>query len=64
MVIVKTKMIQGISLSAKDVSDGRLFYENARQITREDFEDTHKRTRLEAYDIWVAKTKLVTIWSH
>lgn len=38
-------------LSAKDVSEGRLFYENARQITKEDFEDTHKRTRLEAFDI-------------
>jgi len=38
-------------LSAKDVSEGRLFYEKARQITKEDFEDTHKRTRLEAFDI-------------
>jgi type I restriction enzyme S subunit len=38
-------------LSAKDVSEGRLFYEKARQITKEDFKDTHKRTRLEAFDI-------------
>jgi type I restriction enzyme S subunit len=38
-------------LSVKDVFDGRLHYENARQITKEDFEDTHKRTRLEAFDI-------------
>jgi type I restriction enzyme, S subunit len=38
-------------LSAKDVSEGRLFYKDARQITKADFEDTHKRTRLEAFDI-------------
>jgi type I restriction enzyme S subunit len=34
-------------LSAKDVVDGRLLYEQARQITQADFDDTHKRTRLE-----------------
>lgn len=38
-------------LSAKDVSDGKLYYGNARQITKEDFLDTHKRTRLEPFDI-------------
>lgn len=38
-------------LSAKDVKEDRLNYENARQITREDFLETHKRTRLEPLDI-------------
>jgi type I restriction enzyme S subunit len=38
-------------LSAKDILDGRLAYENARQITESDFDDTHKRTRLEPLDI-------------
>jgi type I restriction enzyme S subunit len=38
-------------LSAKDILDGRLAYENARQITPSDFDDTHKRTRLEPLDI-------------
>ena len=38
-------------LSAKDVKNGRLHYENARQITKEDFEETHRRTNLEPGDI-------------
>ncbi len=37
-------------LSAKDVSNGKLSYENARQITKEDFQATNKRTRLEPFD--------------
>jgi len=38
-------------LSAKDILDGQMLYGNARQITKTDFADTHKRTRLEPYDI-------------
>jgi hypothetical protein len=34
-------------LSAKDVLDGHLVYDDARQITELDFRDTHRRTRLE-----------------
>jgi len=38
-------------LSAKDIVNGRIVYENARQITETDFLETHKRTRFEAFDI-------------
>lgn len=38
-------------ISAKDVYDGKIHYNEARQITKEDFEETHKRTRFEAGDI-------------
>lgn len=38
-------------LSAKDVNNGKLNYENARQITENDFVQTHKRTQLEPNDI-------------
>lgn len=38
-------------LSAKDVFDGKLNYNGARQITQADFEDTHKRTKLEPLDV-------------
>jgi type I restriction enzyme S subunit len=38
-------------LSAKNVKDGTLHYEKARQITRLDFEETHRRTNLEPGDI-------------
>lgn len=38
-------------LSAKDVVDGQLLYDNARQITEADFVETHKRTRFEPLDI-------------
>ena len=34
-------------LSAKDVKNGNLEYSNARQITKQDFIDSHKRTQLE-----------------
>ena len=43
-------------LSAKDVRDGKLHYSDARQITEEDFLDTHKRTRLEPYDILISNS--------
>jgi type I restriction enzyme, S subunit len=43
-------------LSAKDVSDGKLFYENARQITKEDFDDTNRRTQLEPLDVLITNS--------
>jgi type I restriction enzyme, S subunit len=43
-------------LSAKDVRNGTLIYENARQITKEDFLQTHKRTQLEPLDILIIST--------
>ncbi len=43
-------------LSAKDVKAGTLNYENARQITRDDFEETHRRTNLEAGDILITNS--------
>lgn len=38
-------------ISAKDIYDGRINYEKARQITKGDFLETHRRTRLEENDI-------------
>jgi type I restriction enzyme S subunit len=38
-------------LSAKDVKNGFLQYENAREITQKDFEETHRRTDLSPGDI-------------
>lgn len=43
-------------LSAKDVRDGKLNYENARQITYDDFVQTHKRTQLESLDILISNS--------
>lgn len=43
-------------LSAKDVKDDRLNYANAREITQEDFEETHRRTNLEPLDILVTNS--------
>ena len=43
-------------LSAKDVFDGRLDYSDAREITKEDFVDTHKRTCLEAGDVLLSNS--------
>lgn len=43
-------------ISCKDVSDGKIRYENARQITGADFIDTHKRTRLEPSDILITNS--------
>jgi type I restriction enzyme, S subunit len=40
-------------LSAKDVKAGTLNYEKARQITKQDFEETHRRTNLEPGDILI-----------
>lgn len=38
-------------ISVKDIRDGLINYQNARQITKSDFEDTHKRTKLEEGDL-------------
>jgi type I restriction enzyme S subunit len=43
-------------LSVKDISDNRLMYENARQITELDFLETHRRTNLEPEDILFTNT--------
>ena len=38
-------------ISCKDIYDKKINYERARQITKMDFEETHKRTKLEANDV-------------
>jgi type I restriction enzyme S subunit len=43
-------------LSVKDVKGDRLNYEQARQITKKDFEETHRRTNLEPGDILFTNT--------
>ncbi|MBD2546524.1 restriction endonuclease subunit S [Planktothricoides raciborskii] len=43
-------------LSAKDVKNDCLNYNNARQITKTDFEETHRRTNLEPLDILVTNS--------
>ena len=43
-------------LSAKDVKQDRLNYEGARQITKEDFEETHRRTKLEPGDVLITNS--------
>jgi len=43
-------------LSVKDVLDNRLVYDNARQITKEDFLETHRRTNLEEGDVLFTNT--------
>lgn len=43
-------------LSAKDIENGTIQYDNARQITQADFEDTNKRTKLFPGDIVVVNT--------
>lgn len=43
-------------ISCKDVVDGQIKYNNARQITEKDFLDAHKRTKLEPNDILVTNS--------
>ncbi|MHA1226577.1 MAG: restriction endonuclease subunit S [Candidatus Hodarchaeales archaeon] len=43
-------------ISCKDVKDGWIDYTNARQITKADYIDTNKRTRLEPYDIVITNS--------
>jgi len=43
-------------LSAKDVRNRTLLFDNARQITKKDFEETHRRTNLKPDDICMVNT--------
>jgi type I restriction enzyme S subunit len=43
-------------ISSKDVNDRKINYENARQITFDDFQDTHRRTQLEPLDILITNS--------
>lgn len=43
-------------ISCKDIKDGIINYEDARQITEKDFFDTHKRTMLESDDILITNS--------
>lgn len=43
-------------ISCKDVHDGAIHYEDARQITEKDFFDAHKRTLLEPNDILITNS--------
>lgn len=43
-------------LSAKDLRDNTLVFDNARQITKKDFEETHRRTNLKPKDICMVNT--------
>ena len=43
-------------LSAKDIQNGKLLYENARQIEQTEFQEVHQRTGLESGDICMVNT--------
>ncbi|MCH1959921.1 restriction endonuclease subunit S [Romboutsia hominis] len=43
-------------ISAKDINEGKINYNNARQITKVDYEDVHKRTKLEIDDILITNS--------
>ena len=43
-------------ISCKDVHDGQIYYEGARQITEKDYIDTHERTQLEPNDILITNS--------
>ncbi len=43
-------------ISAKDIKEGKIDYRNARQITKADYEDVHKRTKLEVDDILITNS--------
>jgi len=43
-------------ISAKDVRDGKIVYNNSRQITNADFQETHRRTNLSAGDIVITNS--------
>lgn len=43
-------------VSVKDIDDGEINYSNARQITKFDFEDTDRRTKLENEDILITNS--------
>lgn len=43
-------------LSAKDITDGKVIYSDAREITRDDYIEANKRTRLEIGDVLVTNS--------
>ncbi|MFN8398913.1 MAG: N-6 DNA methylase [Anaerolineales bacterium] len=43
-------------ISAKDIKNGLIDYSDVRQITKADFEDTHRRTRFELGDILLSNS--------
>jgi type I restriction enzyme S subunit len=43
-------------LSCKDVANGRLNYESARQIAKSDFYDAHRRTKLAPFDVLITNS--------
>ncbi|TFH40537.1 MAG: restriction endonuclease subunit S, partial [ANME-2 cluster archaeon] len=43
-------------ISVKDVKDGNVCYDNAREITKSDFEETHRRTNLTAGDVLITNS--------
>ena len=43
-------------ISSKDVYDGKIHFDEARQITKTDYEDTNKRTKLEKNDILITNS--------
>ncbi|WP_400199403.1 restriction endonuclease subunit S [Methanobrevibacter smithii] len=43
-------------VSVKDIDDGEINYSNARQITKFDFKDTNRRTKLENEDILITNS--------
>lgn len=43
-------------ISCKDIKDGTIHYDYARQITEKDFQETHKRTMLEPNDILITNS--------
>ncbi|MFZ4671472.1 MAG: restriction endonuclease subunit S [Flavobacterium sp.] len=43
-------------LSAKDIQNGQFIYDGARQITYDDFLETHRRTNLEPGDLCIVNT--------
>ena len=43
-------------LSCKDVRDGKMNYDNPRQITEHDFKDTHRRTNLSPGDVLITNS--------
>ncbi len=43
-------------ISAKDLVNGTIEYKGVRQITKQDFEETHKRTQLKLNDILIGNT--------
>jgi type I restriction enzyme S subunit len=43
-------------LSAKDIQNGKLIFDNARQITQSDFNEVHKRTDLKPGDLCMVNT--------